>query len=224
MSKPHITREALTVAKAASTDPVRANLRGVHLRPDGATEATDGHVMMRWTPSDAVDLADFPRLPGIVPDELPGIPPAGVILPLELATDLAKGIARASKANKGRLPILNGAVMAECNGALRFVCTDLDTTTQHVGRPLEGPFPDTDRIAPKGAPKLRIAFDAALLKRVCEAAIAVSDTEQHALVFDFRTDVGAAAFRVNGEAGQLSGLIMPLMLPEGERLPGKATK
>lgn len=196
-----LPKEAFVVAKAASDDACRPQLNGVHFRPDGSIEATNGHMLLRFTPNTDPESVEYPaKAVGV--DNLADIPPAGVIVPTETCTDAAKALPK-----RQRMPVLNNVVMAECNGTVRLASTDLEKRSDHVAKPVDMPYPNTDQVFPKDDPTLVIGFDAHYLKTLAEAALAVNPSGEVRL--EMHGPLKAMVARVVGDRGNLVGIVMP---------------
>ena len=201
-----LNRRQLSVAVVASDDPSRPSLTGVCIRPDGTTEATDGHVLLRVTPSPAAPAeAEFPRQAGSPADPQVSAP---FILPAAAALDIMKAIP------KSRLPILEHARLESLNGTVIFVTTDLDTTRHHEARPVEGPYPNTDQVIPEGEPVFSIGFDLGLLEHAVKA-MRFGDRYQAVGRFDFYGPLrGCKITRTLPTGERALALVMPHRIPD----------
>lgn len=197
--------EAMQVAKACGDDSFRPQISGVHLRPDGSVEGTNGHMLFRYVPDDQGDPADYPaKAVGV--DELADIPAEGVVIPAETCLEAGK----AAKRIKHPMPLLRNVVMAECNGTVRLASTNLEQRSDHVAKPPAERFPMTDNLWPKKAPVLTIGFNARYLKALAEAAIAMGNEREVRL--ELRDPLGAVVAYSRGERGLFQALLMPVKL------------
>ena len=205
-------RSILALRRLASDDPARPALNALHVMPDGSAEATDGHVLLRVTPAPAPDAADWPVASG-APG--PVTPPAdGFLLPASAAGDALKALPK-----KVTIPFLRDYLaLVSLNGTGALVATDLDTTKRVDWRPVDGQFPNVAQVQPKADPKaFRIAFNPALLKRLCETVIEASGTKGEFLTLVFQLpDSPLGAVRVECACSDVAmeGAIMPLWMPE----------
>ena len=145
-----VHRNALTVLEAASkAGDQRYGLQTVHLKPDGTTAATDGHILAVYRPDHADDCDDGQPLPE------PILIPAGVAKQLYRMT---------GKRNPDLiLPTPNGKVRATQVGP--NACPT-DTEFQ----PIEARFPNYDNVIPESGFTGSARFDPALFARLCKIA------------------------------------------------------
>lgn len=167
-----IRRETLkTALLCRATDHISgrtATLGGVHLRPDGTVEATDGHILVRVTERYPFKDEDFPTVPGVA-SEL-AAPERGILLPTEIAQKLI-----AAMPKRTPIPILHAARVGTVDGQPYALATDLETPlVVSLERAQErGAFPGTDRIlsgaaAGEGEGVLHLALSAEILRILAE--------------------------------------------------------
>ena len=214
-----IHKNSLSIVGAASTDDTRPALNGLHVRTATADkpaiiEATNGHYAVRQTLPTTVGNADFPVVEGFqLPDDNPG---ADVIIPTEICKKLQKAI---PKPKRGSLPILQHVAvnLADNNGTVRAVTTDLESPTFVNFQPVEGPYPDIDSVwdqANTSQAVFKISYNAVILRQLCDVLIAANkDQPTTYLDFTFAGPAMAAIAKVQG--ANLSGLIMPVLPNEG---------
>ena len=211
-----IHKNSLSIVGAASTDDTRPALNGLHVRTATADkpaviEASDGHYAVRQTLPTTVDNADFPAVEGFqLPDDTPG---TSVIIPTGICKKLQKAI---PKPKRDSLPILQHVavnLLADNNGTVRAVTTDLETPTSVNFRPVEGPYPDLDSVwdqANTSQVAFKISYNAVILRQLCDVLIAANKDQPTTYVdFTFAGPTMAAIAKVRG--ANLSGLIMPIL-------------
>ena len=158
------TKKSLCVRHAASTDPTRYNLCAVHFLKGGATEATDGHMLMRLDPA-PVDQAST------LLDQIP----SGDVVPFIGAIDGVEMVAKMiPKKTKTGIDLHYAALdVAETNrnGSADFVVHEIGNPIQRVKvAKIDGEYPNTGQVVPKPAATDRtFAINMALLDRVYRA-------------------------------------------------------
>lgn len=196
-----IDRHAMKVLKAASTDPQRGPLQGLHVK-GGHLEATNGHILARVAlPSFPVE--EFPAGWGVV-----GEMPEGTILD---AADL-KEVDRGLQKTKGTLPILSVASIGRNGEGFKGYNTarwGLDGQTYTV-KDIEGSYPDLDTVNPEGKPTLQVAINATYLRMIADLA-----EKGEMVVFTFHQKKGemqylqAVEFETKADR-PIKGLVMPM--------------
>lgn len=129
-------------AGCVSDDACLLVLNGINVKGN-VLQATDGHVALTITDTAPIAAEDFPAVSDFSHD----VPPA-IILPKPLM-DAAKALPKRSI-----LPVLQRIALGR-NGnsnALELVTTDLDVMNRAAVRPIEGPYPDLDKVTPKTDP------------------------------------------------------------------------
>ena len=181
---------------ATSTDQTRPAINAI--RAEYGTDtvtltATDGHMLMR-----AVGTVDR--------ESAPPQPPADetVLISRESANSAVKmcpGTKSKHGNNADRIILMNNSLSA-CDGTSRVRNEFVD-----------GTFPNTARIWPDIKDvTTSIAFDARLLRRLCDAATAQEKLRPMVTLHIFRPD-NAAVFQLNEGQGQetkIDGVIMPM--------------
>lgn len=186
----------------------RASLGGLHVREDGAVEATDGHVMLKSAPDKISDslTEDFPKT------DSNGMLKPGTIIPRDALTKL---IAVAKKA--GKFTCLSNIKVTP--GKDENVCleasSDCEMWNTLKTKPLDGPFPNTDGLKQKEPVVIDFIFSLKVMRELTKALEAITDGD------DFKTNIH---FKVRGpllgveveltsDAGNtrvLHGLAMPM--------------
>lgn len=197
-SKPiMLERVHLDAVTFASKEAHRYQITGLHVLPDGTTEATNGHYLCRVGPS-PLDSAEFPPVDGAGDKPLPEV---GVVLP----TDAVKGVLKWLP-KRASIPILAAAHVG-MNGseAVKVATTDLESSPVASIKPVAGTFPNADNVIPEVTEEshITIGLDPAYLATIADfatkhggrrATIAVSfDKEQPAdkpVTITFTTDGG----------------------------------
>ena len=166
-----INRRALSVHQFTSTDETRTALHNIRLNPDGSTEATNGHYLVRVSPNgDRPADDEYPATPG----EIAVIPDEGITIPAANAKSAEKAIDK--KAGR-KLPTLEWAAVkgnAWKGGQCEIVSTDLETVRRESFQVADGQFPNTDQIrdtrakqTEKEGSTVRVSVDARLLSQIC---------------------------------------------------------
>ena len=151
----------LCVRHAASTDPNRVNLNGVHFEPDGKVIGTDGHILA------IVEAAQ------IAPRHADDTALKAFTLPLDAAIRLERAIPK-GRETRSR-PILGNAQLdvehTNENGVVRFRTTTLGSVQVHDARKVDGEFPRWGQVIPdESSLREPVGFDADLLARACKIA------------------------------------------------------
>ena len=201
------TKANFAVVHGANDDEYRPDLNGVHLRPDGATEASNGRVLFKVSKAQA-DPDEFPQLP----DGCASAPPNGEIVPVDTIKKVLKAIPI-----KANLPILRHVELIDKG---RFFTTDLDNKTIIDFRPVDGSYPDTDGVYPKPdeRPCIRIGFSVDVLESMCKFVHAAKggDKEREIIALTFYGPSSGAVFSAgqNDDGQEISGMIMPCKLKD----------
>lgn len=173
-----LAKQALMVEKVCAKDDPSYSLEGIKVESDGSTVATDGHALMKWTPTSHADTAEFPTVDGCDPTS------KGDLEPFILPADVARAILKTDPIRKRQsLPILENVALdvaeTNANGCAVLAVTDL--ASPQVFRPmkLEGNFPRYEHIiegaegSKRGTVGLRLDLVMGILqtlkKQGCEA-------------------------------------------------------
>src|ERR1041385_2805119 len=161
--------KALQVVKAASKDETRFALCGIRIEPDGATVATNGHILARFRPTIHPDPKEFPAVEGCSAVD----PDGAALAPFTIPTDSVNALLKALPKQKGRvLPILNHIALdvAETNRNGHAVCATTDLENPQVIRPrkIDADFPTYENVYPKGKPQMVIGFSLAAFRDALE--------------------------------------------------------
>lgn len=196
-----VTRKHLAVRHAASKDPSRYMMNGIHFREDGLVEATDGHMMLRVR-AGSPEADGFPEGVGQVVENL-----RPFTCPTESAEKLRKVIPKGK-----RFPQLEGAVLVKDEAdTVEFRTTDLETVDSVTARKLDGEFPKTDQVMPEGEPLVTVYLSGVLLERVIKAAKEMGGPKNLPLKFEIRDEGSPVVVSLKDEDGDvLTGLIMPV--------------
>ena len=200
------TKANFAVVHGVSKDEFRPYLQGVHLRPDGATEASNGRVLFKVSKAQA-DTGDFPQLP----DGCTSTSPNGEIVPVDTIKKVLKAIP-----TKG-LPILRHVELIDKG---RFFTTDLENKTIIDFRPIDGPYPDTDGVYPEPdkEPRIGIGFSVDVLESMCKFVHAAKggNKENEIIALTFYSPESGAVFSAgqNDDGQEISGMIMPCKLKD----------
>ena len=151
--------KALQVVKAASKDETRFALCGIRIEPDGATVATNGHILARFRPTMHPDPKEYPAVEGCSAVD----PDGAALAPFTIPSESVNALLKALPKQKGRvLPILNHIALdvAETNRNGHAVCATTDLENPQVIRPrkIDADFPTYQNVYPKGKPQMVIGF------------------------------------------------------------------
>ena len=201
----------MAVRHAASKDPTRYNLNGIHFQADGDTVATDGHILLQAHAERPPD-EEFPSVEGYEPDADPQLD--SFILPLETVNALVKKLPKNPFS-----PVLACAALdvkrANTNGAARFYTTDLETTQTTEGKKVDGEFPNTKQVKPEGEPDATVCLNLDLLERVHKAVkeFRSSSSQKPAVKIELRGELSAVRIEFyDPNVGTLEALVMPMRL------------
>lgn len=183
-----INKTTLAVAQAASTDPDRAVLNGVHFTKE-YIEATNGRLLIRakretW---DADEL----------PTDLTGDSPDEVIVPTKAIKAGVKGIKKSS------LPVLRNAYLLDDG----IKSTDIGSVSSVSYKEIEGRYPNTSMVIPEEGP-LNMALSLDILERIVKAAKLVG---AFSVDFHFTDEMTPVTFKMKSDSEEmLMGIAMPL--------------
>lgn len=202
--------QALTVATA---DDSRYALAGIHVDPDGTAIATDGHMMLYTRKPATIPADDYPSTPSTSTAPIDaGGSVAGQTIPIDALTQAAKHV-------RTRQPMTayDHVAVTPNDTGIRVVAIDKSgaVSDQHVD-PLEGSFPQWDRVLPKGARTMRVRFSARILADLAKAAKAVGGKgDASAVLFEF-TEEG----NTEPEKGYHDGVGVKIDSPDGLDIAG----
>ena len=190
-----VDKHALRILAAASKDPSRYALNGLHVTETGL-EATDGNILAR------VSLPDF------LPDDAPtswqpmaAESLAGTILDGKALAQVAKAIPK-----KERIPILQCAAIGK-NGKGGQAVTGLPDEESRLAVPfVDATYPKTQEAYPKGKPVFQVALNARLL-----GVLASLGENDKRIILSFHGPEQAVEFQIDGER-PITGLVMPMRL------------
>jgi len=96
------------------------------------------------------------------------------------------------------------------NGEIKAIGQDIN-----IIQPMEGTYPDTDKLWPKGRTKLKIGIGRSVLRKV----LLCLDKSEEGITFTF---YGAEKpIKIEAANGDIKGLVMPMILPKKEVTPKK---
>jgi hypothetical protein len=161
------------VLPAVSNDDTRYLLDGVHVRPDGTIEATNGSVAIQAKEHTPMPDEDFPLIPGV--ESFHGNPEGNTLISTAIVTSVLSAIAKRST-----IPILQCVQLAKngTDGTATLAATDLQAPRVAKIGPTEQPFPAIDRVMPKAdkPDTVDVLFAVDVLETICKAARAASGT------------------------------------------------
>ena len=156
-----LSKRQLAPRHAASTDETRYNLNGVHIKPDGSTEATDGHMLIqvsRYVEDDGEETRSIER---------------GVALGSELSKDTivtldgVDSIRRAMPKRKDSdRSVMVDVKESNLNGSVRVVWPDGECRSEKV----VGEYPNTGQVIPEISDgDIQFCVNFQLLERLAKA-------------------------------------------------------
>ena len=208
-----LDRRVFALYRAAYPAADRRYINGVSIKPDGSGVATDGSLLVKWTPEFPVDPKEYPHIDGINPvsDE--------PLTPFTLDLEVCKTLERALR-KKTTMPILSYAAVdvtqTNANNFVFMAVTDLES--QQLVKPRkvnqtdekgneEDAFPKYDRVIPTNDPTVTITFGLDVLKRLIDTLQAL---DLKSAKFEFRDAESPAVVTGEGEAGKVFALAMPI--------------
>ena len=178
-----IRRQLLKAAlHAATADDTRYFLDGVHIRPNGTIEATNGHVAYTLTDKCPQPDEDFPTVAGVPAVNGSNRP---VLVESAIVTKLINGTAK-----KTTLPVLNTVrvVYDAAAQVTTLAATDLQVpvVVQLADSAQPTTFPDLAKVQPtflkddaETRQTVKIALGVELLQSLCRAAGEIHGKDKH---------------------------------------------
>lgn len=202
----------LDAARFASKDAGRYQIAALHVRPDGSTEATNGHYAVRVGPS-RMDAREYPERPET---GMGAIPDGGALVPRETAAAVLKGLPK-----KAAIPVLRAAhVGITETGDVRFTTTYLETIGGATVKGLAGTFPDIDRVIPDPDNMVAVSVNAAYLSEIADFAVRHNASRyQPEIVIRFdkeQPDAKPLRFDFKAADGERVTMILMPMRPKGD--------
>jgi DNA polymerase III sliding clamp (beta) subunit (PCNA family) len=203
-----IQRKALEIARAASKDQTRQSICGLRIEPDGATVATDGHILARFTPTAHPDGKEYPAIEGVNVDD-----GENKLEPFTLPNDAVAILLKAlPKRTPRHFPILQNVAVdvqqTNGNGCAVAALTDLENPQVFRLRKVPDEFPDYQKVFPKGKPKLVIGFMMAAFENLLSTLRA---TGVDGFVVEIRDAIGPMLIKAKTQDGD--GLVKALIMP-----------
>ena len=207
-----LNKKVFALHRAAYVGADRPYINGVSIQTDGSGVATDGALLVKWTPAYVEDPKEYPVVDGVNPISDVSLIP--FTLERETCQKIEKSIPR-----RTTLPILSQVALdvAQTNqgGTAFMAVTDLQTPQIFRARKInqideggleDNAFPQYERVIPTAEPAVTISFNLANLKRLIDTLQALG--LEHA-TFEFHDAESAA--KVTGKNGDGSALavIMP---------------
>jgi hypothetical protein len=176
-------------------------------------EATNGRILARVKGAMPFDPQDYPDVPAL--QSAPQGETVGTI-PAEVWSKAFKGIPR-----RPVKPVLGTVAAVLGKEQATLVSTDLENANVQSPRLVEGRWPNTDQVFPKGKPRFTINVDAKLLIDLLQVALAFSPADHsNKVTMEFHDRKDLFAIRTRSDDGQeFSGLIVPLAIPEEAQQP-----
>jgi hypothetical protein len=176
-------------------------------------EATNGRILARVKGAMPFDPQDYPDVPA-----LQSAPQGGTVgtIPAEVWSKAFKGVPR-----RPVKPVLGTVAAVLGKDQATLVSTDLENANVQSPRLVEGRWPNSDQVFPKGKPRFTINVDAKLLIDLLQVAMAFSSQDHNNKVtMEFHDRNNPIAIRTKSDDGQeFSGLIVPLAIPEEAQQP-----
>jgi hypothetical protein len=176
-------------------------------------EATNGRILARVKGAMPFDPQDYPDVPAL--QSAPQGETVGTI-PAEVWSKAFKGVPR-----RPVKPVLGTVAAVLGKDQATLVSTDLENANVQSPRLVEGRWPNTDQVFPKGKPRFTINVDAKLLIDLLQVATAFSSQDHNNKVtMEFHDRNQPFAIRTRSDDGQeFSGLIVPLVGTEEAQQP-----
>ena len=176
-------------------------------------EATNGRILARVKGAMPFDPQDYPEVPAL--ESAPQGETVGTI-PAEVWSKAFKGVPR-----RPVKPVLGTVAAVLGKDQATLVSTDLENANVQSPRLVEGRWPNSDQVFPKGKPRFTINVDAKLLIDLLQVATAFSSQDHNNKVtMEFHDRNQPFAIRTKSDEGQeFSGLMVPLAIPEEAQQP-----
>jgi len=192
------------VTDFASKEESRYSLTAVQIRPE-ATVATNGHYLAWVSTNRSMAPADFPQVEGFEGGDKD-------FTPFLLETDCAKAIAKALP-RKNTIPILSYAAVHKNGGPASICVTDLQNPQVFHPKPVEGQYPDIERVVPKiEDEKFSICVNAAYLQDIAKAYAQFTKGDRNQIMrIRFYGPSDSIRFDATNDDGQgMTAVLMPL--------------
>src|SRR6516162_4259807 len=188
-------------------------IRLTAIRDGYQAEATNGRILARVKGAMPFDPQDYPDVPAL--ESAPQGETVGTI-PAEVWSKAFKGVPR-----RPVKPVLGTVAAVLGKDQATLVSTDLENANVQSPRLVEGRWPNTDQVFPKGKPRFTINVDAKLLIDLLQVATAFSSQDHNNKVtMEFHDRNQPFAIRTKSDDGQeFAGLIVPLAIPEEAQQP-----
>lgn len=194
--------KAHDISAFASTDETRHILNSIHFhREKKRLEATDGNMLVTIPVEETEDFPEdtFTADAADAPDAI--IPLGAVVKALKNAPAQPTS------------PILGSVALTGRNGKVTLTSNDFYTVQRVEVRPIDGEYPNLDRVTPKPDESwVTVALSGALLGKVCDYAKRHATNGHSQIIFRIKDDVSGVTFRIHTEAGDLDGVLMPLRI------------
>ncbi len=200
----------------ASTDESRYVINSVHYNPtpkEGTTaylEATDGRVMIR-VPAPHFEASMLPVKGACA--ELP----EECIIPSALLKKAIKNIP-----NGGTPTAMQLARLDAKNGRVTLTTTDIESEQAVSAKAIEGTFPNTEQVIPRGDVVLSVSLNPHLLGVIAAYAEKHASSQNHGVVLHFYKDslaksptevIGPIGFQITlADGSKATGVLMPMRL------------
>ena len=203
-------RDSLRTVGAAisKAERVKEHLAGVRIEPDGSSVATDGHILLKFTPSTQPDPKDYPVLEGVDAEDNGGtLKP--FTLPSEAAIEILRAIPkRGCPAMIGEYVVLDVPKTNERETAV-IGLTDLESSKVFKPRKAQGDFPSYQKLFDSLHQKEVVAEFALTLEVVLKLLKTFKDLEVKRFKVKVRGADEALEIETKNENGEVRALIMP---------------
>lgn len=180
----------------ASTDQSRYVLNGVHFNAEKKRlEATNGAILITIP---VVESEEFPPVKGASE----ALPTSNIIPTAPFKRALANIPKRSS------LPILENALL-DSNAKITLTTTDLDTEQSVTAKPVEGKFPDVDKVVPDTTGWQAIQLSGEYLSIIADYA------KKHSagITFRIKDELSPVTFSIRTQSGLTAeGVLMPMRI------------
>ena len=206
----------LKVSKAASTDVARFNfkLSGVHIASDGSAVATDGHQLVKWTPTETVSGENYPAIEGMNANNKNAVLKP-FTLPIKSAVEILKAVPK-----RRTLPVLENIALdvnASNNNPFAVLgVTDLKNPRIFKPKKLDEEYPDYNKIIPAEdkKPTFEIGLRVDVLLKMLNTIKSLYPGGKPTAMLKFKFYGPNTAIRIEGhtDTGEIVAVIMPMRL------------
>lgn len=204
-----LNKKAFAVINAASKDENRYSINGLLIEPDGSAVATNGHVLIKFTPAEQENAKEFPKIDGVNPVS------EETLKAFILSRDSVEQIKKAVPKHRSSFPILSNIALdveqTNKNGNAVMAVTDLENPQVFRPQKVDADFPDYRKVVPTDEPKISFGVSVEVLDTIVKTLKA---TNVKGVKIGVRNAVDALTFEgeTNDYDGKVTGAFMPYRL------------